>query len=63
MNTQRQEVGTVKPFDFPVLCILPPTLVFSPPSHHFKWDAVNDFVPGSHYAGSRDMHALSHENY
>lgn len=42
---------------------LPCLLVFSPDSHNFKWDALNDFVPGSRYAVSRDMLSLSHENY
>lgn len=55
-------MGMIKPFDFQsfVLCLFSWSLAHS---HHFKWDAVNDFVPGSHYAGSRDMHSLSHENY
>lgn len=52
----------IKSFDF-LGFVLPLLLVFSPHSHNFKWDAVNDFVPGSHYAGCRDMHSLSHENY
>lgn len=48
---------------FSVLCLRPLPQVFRLHSHNCKWDAVNDFVPGSHYAGSRDMHSLSHENY
>lgn len=35
-----------------LLCVLAP-LIFSLDSYNVRWDAVNDFVPGSHYAGSR----------
>ena len=59
LNKQYQEVKACKSFWLSELCIWPLLLVFTPHSHHFKWAAVNDFVPGSHYAGSSDMHSLS----
>lgn len=59
LNKHAGVVSTLKPFSF--MAFLP--LVYCQYLHNFKWDAVNDFVPGSHYAGSRDMLSLSHENY
>lgn len=50
-------------FDFFFPVCVPAPLIFSPDSYIVKWDAVNDFVPSSHYAGSRVLHSLSHENY
>ena len=36
---------------FPLWFLAP--LIFSLISYNVRWDAVNDFVPGSHYPGSR----------
>lgn len=44
-----------EPFDFQSFVLCPFLPLPAAQLHHFKWVAVNDFVPGSHYPASEDM--------